>query len=1030
MYDAMVAMWSRISPKRSILLTSLLLLSFFWISHINFLLFHSVIEVLSIAIAISVFLLMWNSRKFLQDNDMLNLGIAFLFVGILDSLHILVYQGMGVFNFQFTANYATQIWIAARLLESTAILLFTFKYLNTMKAWHVLWGYAFITTGLIASIFAWHLFPTCYIDGEGLTLFKKIAEYFIILLIALAIFKISRQPQQYDKTVYQLLVAAMVAIIASEIVFTIYTGLFGLLNVLGHGLKFLSFILIYNALVRSSLARPYATIFRELENEKRVVEESESRLSRLIQNLPGVVYHCSFDSNRSMIFLSDEVYNLTGYTVEDLLQNHSIAYGSIIHPDDKEHVREHTQKAIEQNVPFILEYRIITAEGQIKYLWEKGRAVTEGASKIFLEGFISDVTHIKHSALDLVQAQKQYHTLFKHSPDPILIHDGETILDANPATFTALGLTDKTDLIGKNPLAMVHPEDRDKAAHRIKILISAKSPLEAAEFRILTSSNTERIVLATPVLVIFKSKQAIMVTYHDITDRKKAEEALRESEDRFRTLFEKAPISYQSLDEAGILIEINETFCALLGYERDELLGKNFSSLLDPESKHIFKENFPKFKTRGFVKDVPFRLKKKDGNYVDILLDGKIGYHSDGSFKQTHCVFADISERKRLEAENKIIEQQLRRSQRLEAVGTMVGGISHELNNVFQSMFLYGGLVESELPNEGKVKSHFQQLLKQGERARDIVKQILTFSRNTNVEMKPQAIQKLIVEALVLEQASVPANIEIIQNIDPNCGMILCDNTQIHQIMLNLCNNASHAMRNAGGVLTISLHQISAVFVEGQPEVQVVELKVGDNGHGMEDETLEKIFDPFFTTKEIGSGTGLGLSVIHGIVKMMQGQITVESQVDQGTTFRLLFPIVEGGEEQIKILDSSSAEGPSKSILLVDDDDNIRKVTSAILASKDFKVEEATDGLEALSLFKSNPEKYDLIVTDLSMPNMTGTELANEIRKMNPSIPILLSTGHLGTGEQDEYEASGITGSIKKPWTIDQLVAKISDLQI
>ncbi len=1028
MNDVMIVMKSWVRPKRSIFLTGLLLLSFFWISHVNFLLFHSVAEVLSIAIAISVFLLMWNSRKFLQDNDMLNLGIAFLFVGILDSLHMLVYQGMGVFSFQFTANYATQVWIAARLIESTALLLFTSKYLSSIKAWHIFWSYAFITIGLIASIFVWHIFPTCYIEGDGLTLFLKIAEYFIILLIAVAIFKISRHPQQYDKTVYRLLVAAMLMTIASEIVFTIYTGLFGLLNVLGHSFKFLSFVLIYNALIRTSLARPYATIFRELENEKRVVEESESQLSRLIQNLPGVVYHCSFDADRSMIFLSDEVYNLTGYTVEDLLLNRTIAYGNIIHPDDKEHVREHTQKAIEQNEPFILEYRIITAKGQIKYLWEKGRAVTEGTSKIFLEGFISDVTHIKHSALDLVQAQKQYHTLFKHSPNPILIHDGETILDANPATFAALGLTNKNDLIGKNPLTIVHPEDRDRALLRVKTLMSDESPMEPAEFRILISSNSERIVLATPVRINYKAKQAIMITYHDITDSKKAEERLRDSEDRFRTLFEKAPIPYQSLDEAGNLVEINETFLELLGYERDEILGSNFSELLDSKGRQTFKTNFPKFKARGFVKDVSFRLKKKDGNYIDILLDGKTGHYSDGSFKQTHCVFIDISERKRLEEENKIIERQLRRSQRLEAVGTMVGGISHELNNVFQSMLLYGGLVESELPNDGKVITHFRQLLKQGERAKDIVKQILTFSRNTNVEMKPQAIQKLIIESLVLEQASLPANIKIIQNIDPNCGMILCDNTQIHQIMLNLCNNAGYAMRSEGGILTVSLLQISAVLVEGQPEVQVVELKVGDNGDGMEDETIEKIFDPFFTTKDIGSGTGLGLSVIHGIVKMMEGQITVQSQVDQGTTFRLLFPVIDEAEEQIKILDSTSAAGPSKSILLVDDDDNIRKVTGAILISKGFKVEEASDGLEALSLFKSNPERHNLIVTDLSMPKMTGTELAAEIRKLNPSIPIILSTGHLGTGEQDEFRESGISGSIKKPWTIDQLIAKINDL--
>ena len=386
----------------------------------------------------------------------------------------------------------------------------------------------------------------------------------------------------------------------------------------------------------------------------------------------------------------------------------------------------------------------------------------------------------------------------------------------------------------------------------------------------------------------------------------------------------------------------------------------------------------------------------KKGNIICVLLAVSLVKDSLGKPAYFISQIEDITKAKNAETQRQELEAQLRQSQKLEAIGTMVGGISHEFNNVLQSMFLYASLVQADLPENEVLHSNFQRILDGGNRARDLIKQVLTFSRKAKVKMEPQHIHDMIMDVLVLERASLPANIDIQQDIDLNCGLVLCDKTQIHQIMVNLCNNAQHAMGEKGGTLTVSLKLAQASLSNGDPETDVLELKVSDTGHGIDASDLERIFDPFFTTKQFGQGTGLGLAVVHGIVEMMDGNISVTSEIDKGTTFRILFPVTEAVQEEGVIKSSVAADVMSRSILLVDDEESIRSVTQIILTRKGFKVDSASDGTQALELFKANPGKYDLIVTDQSMPRMSGIDLTKAIRKDNSDIPIILSTGQLG----------------------------------
>ena len=387
----------------------------------------------------------------------------------------------------------------------------------------------------------------------------------------------------------------------------------------------------------------------------------------------------------------------------------------------------------------------------------------------------------------------------------------------------------------------------------------------------------------------------------------------------------------------------------------------------------------------------------------------------------------DVTERKQDEQVRRELELQLHQSQKLEAVGTMVGGISHEFNNVLQSIFLYGGLVECALPDDGSLKGNFQHIMEDAIRARDLVAQILTFSRKTKVDMKAHPIGALLTDALMMERASMPPNIEIHNEIDLNCGMVVCDKTQMYQIMVNLCNNAQHAMAQNGGLLTVSLDQKTIPPGKGSQARDVVELVVSDTGHGMDHETLEKVFDPFFTTKEIGKGTGLGLSVVHGIVEMMDGQVSVSSEVGKGTIFTIVLPLAVDNEDSVEQISEPKSEMKKGRVLLVDDENSIRLATASILHSQGFQVETAMNGKQGLELFKASPGKFDLVITDLSMPQMSGIELSQGIRKLNTKVPIILSTGQLEIDK--DFNMDGITSRIQKPWSAEELIDHIRKTQ-
>jgi nitrogen-specific signal transduction histidine kinase len=378
----------------------------------------------------------------------------------------------------------------------------------------------------------------------------------------------------------------------------------------------------------------------------------------------------------------------------------------------------------------------------------------------------------------------------------------------------------------------------------------------------------------------------------------------------------------------------------------------------------------------------------------------------------------DVTDLEKAEKEKRKLEAQLLRGQKLETIGTLAGGIAHDFNNILATIM---GLSEISLCNVEKdtpLYTNLQQVLQAVGRAKDLIKQILTFSRQTAQERKPVQVKLIVNEALRLLRASLPSTIKIHGDIQSD-ALVLADPTQIHQILMNLCTNAGHAMREEGGVLEVKLVnvELDADYTVGHLDMKPgasINLTVSDTGCGIPPQVLDRIFDPFFTTKETGEGTGMGLSVVHGIVRAMSGTIAVYSELGQGATFKIYFPVIEKRLEP-QVSDVEAVPTGSERILFIDDEPALADIGKQTLEALGYDVTTRTSSIEALELFKTRPDRFDLVITDMTMPNMTGDNLAGELIRIRPEIPVILCTGYSAKVNEQQAIAMGIQAFVWKP---------------
>jgi len=649
----------------------------------------------------------------------------------------------------------------------------------------------------------------------------------------------------------------------------------------------------------------------------------------------------------------------------------------------------------------------------------------------FLANVSQDITERKRAEEKLISAKLLSEEYINSLPGLFYVFDEQRFVRWNREWERVTGYNEE-ELASRYGTDFFEGEDRTLIGERmLKVFREGAADAEAE----LVTKGGQRIpYYFTGLRKELNGKPHLVGLGIDITERRQAEEALRESEEKFRKFIEDAPVGMYLLDLEGRFVYGNKKLTEITGYEREEWLGKEYDSVVYPDDLPIvlgkIRQGMEGQKTRAAYE---IRIFQASGTVLWVSLTSENIYElqHDGTEKLLgfQTFVQDITDRKRAEENKAKLEEQLRQAQKMESIGTLAGGIAHDFNNILGIIVGNTELAINDIPEWNPARPNLEEVRNACLRARDMVKQILSFSRKTEQEAKPIRISPLMEESLKLIRSSIPSTIEIRKDFSASADTILGDPTQINQILMNLCTNAAHAMREEGGILTVRLKNMdldedTATRNHELTPGKYLTLAVSDTGQGMEPELIDRIFDPYFTTKEVGEGTGMGLAVVHGIVKNHHGAVHVYSEPGKGTTLNVYFPLIKS-----ETLPESTVLAPlptgTDRILFVDDEEALAELGKRMLQRLGYEVTVRTSSMEALEVFREQPDKFDLVVTDMTMPNMTGIDLCKELLQIRVDIPIILCTGFSEMITEEKSKQIGIKAFMMKPLVMREIAEAV-----
>lgn len=642
------------------------------------------------------------------------------------------------------------------------------------------------------------------------------------------------------------------------------------------------------------------------------LQERERRLSTLISNLPGAVFRVRNDHDYTAEYISDQIAALTGYPADDFRDNRR-NFGELMHPDDRDRVWNETQKALGEHCPYEVTYRFIDAHGREKWNWERGRGAFDANGELqAVEGFVQD-----------------------------------------------------------------------------------------------------------------------------ITERKQAEQVLQDSEERFRATFEQAAVGIAQVAPDGRWLQVNRKLCDIVGYSREELLQRTFQDItypedLDTDLAFVRQMLTGEIQTYGMEK----RYVRKDGSLIWIYLTVGLVWQSTGEPKYFISVVEDISARKQAEADKLRLEQLLVQAQKMEAIGQLTAGIAHDFNNILASVLGYSSLaLDQYVPDKSsKLADYLREVQNAGNRARELIASLLAFSRSGSSDRRRVLVGPLVKEVMKTLEPAIRSSIALTANIEAADAHVLADPVQLYQVIMNLVINARDALGEHGRItVNVRRSHIANGHCAGCHADfggDFVELVVSDTGPGIPAAALPHIFEPFFTTKATGKGSGLGLSVVHGVVHDCGGHVWVESTPNQGTVMRIVLP--EAGTAEAAIATPLAAPAPAqpadgRHILVVDDDAAVAELIGETLQARGYRVTVYTDSREAFNHFAAAPAELDALVSDQTMPGLTGVELAKAVRALQPELPIILCTGYSATLDSELATDLGVR-LFYKPAPFEGLIPVLTEL--
>lgn len=614
----------------------------------------------------------------------------------------------------------------------------------------------------------------------------------------------------------------------------------------------------------------------------------------------------------------------------------------------------------------------------------------------------------------LRESEEQYRTIFETTGTATMIVEEDGVISMVSSEFEKIFGYPREAIEGTNDWGKFIVEDDLEKMGEYHALRRNKPDAAPRNYEVrgIDKTGKRKDLLLTNSIIPGTKKSVVSML--DITDRKRVEEELA----LLATVIEQAAEGITITDKNGKVQYANPAYERISGYTREEMIGQSHRILKSSTQDGRLSAEMMDTLARGDVWSGQMINQKKDGTTYKVEVSVSPIRGKTGAIMHYVAIERDVTH----EAE---LETQLHQAQKMEAIGTLAGGIAHDFNNILAAIMGYAEMALYDVPEGTQGRRNLEQVLKAGYRGKDLVKQIITFSRRSEQERRPMHVSPIAKETLKLLRASLPTTIDIRQHIESQSGMVLADPTHIHQVLMNLCSNAAYAMREKGGVLGIRLSDVDVTSDGAASHLELdpgpyVKLIVSDTGHGMDRATIERIFDPFFTTKKPGEGTGMGLAVVHGIVKSCGGAIVVDSDPEKGTVFEIFLPRIEGDSLQEVDLAAPMATGNER-ILFVDDEEDLVDMAQQMLERLGYSVTVKTSSLEALEVFKAQPDHFALVITDQTMPHMTGADLAKELLRIRPDIPIILCTGFSEVISAEEAKTLGIREFVMKPFATREI---------
>ena len=760
-----------------------------------------------------------------------------------------------------------------------------------------------------------------------------------------------------------------------------------------------------------------APLFQSVKKSEESLQKEKDLSEAVINSLPGIFY--LFDDKKRIVRWNNNLEKITGFTAQEIATMHPEAFFPSTY---KEYISKKVQEVFTQGTADV-EADLLPRNGPGIPYYFSGRLFNSEGNK-FIVGTGIDITARKRAEDEMNRAYTELHQIFNSAVDAMRLLDKDHNQIKVNNTFLNLLNIGESEVIGKKCYEMFHCPRYNTAFCAVARIVSGEERVE--EEIVIERPDRDKIdciLTAIPHYDAAGNLIGIIEDFKDVTERKKMEEALRKSEERYRSLFEESKdVVFISTPE-GNFVDMNPAGLELFGYSsKDEFLKIDLAKDLyfDPSARVKYRDML---ELCGFVKDYEIELKRKDGKKLTVMSTSTSLRDEKGDIVAYRGIIRDITEYKRL-------EKQLLQAQKMEAVGQLAGGIAHDFNNILCTIMGYGSLVQNKMSENHPLRAYVDQVLAAADRAAEVTRSLLAFSRKQIMNPRSININDIIGKVEQLLTRLIGADIDVNTILTCPDARSIVDAGQIEQVLMNLATNARDAMPK-GGRFTISTEiiNIDNSFVVshgcGNPGKYVL-IAVSDTGIGMNQETMAKIFEPFFTTKEPAKGTGLGLAMVYGIVNQHGGFINVYSEPDKGTTFRIYLPATESKEEvPDKTTIGQQLIGGTETILVAEDDEKLRNLYETVLTQYGYEVILAQDGEEAINKFLGNKDSIQLVLLDMVMPKKNGKAVYEEIRRIKPQTKILFLSGYTADRIDKEMMLKDKVNLINKPVSPKNLLWKL-----